>query len=94
MNYEEIKQQRFEEVKKGIDDKILQGYLPNIKSMENLVRKLNRRATKLENGTTLFAASLEEVGQVESALARINGEIAAYKVYIDKYYSNLKSNGN
>lgn len=86
MNYKEIKQQRFEEVKKGIDDKILQGYLPNIKSMENMVRKLNRRAKKLQDGAQLFAIDLEEVEKVESALARINGEIAAYKVYIDKYY--------
>ncbi len=90
MEYAEIKQQRFEEVKRGIDEKMAQGFLPNIKAMEKKVLSMKRRVKILYNGGALFADTLEKVEQTNTNIARLEGEIAAYKVYIDIYYSNLK----
>ena len=90
MDYTEIKQQRFEEVKRGIDEKIAQGYLPNIKAMEKEVLSLKRRVKVLYNGAALFTDTLEKVELTNSKIARLEGEIQAYKVFIDIYYSNLK----
>ena len=90
MDYTEIKQQRYEEVKSGIDEKISQGYLPNIKAMEKQVLALKRRIKVLYNGGALFADTLEKAEQTNKAIAKLEGEMAAYKVFIDIYYSNLK----
>lgn len=88
-SYSEIKQKRCEELKKEIESKIAQGFLPNIKEMEKMVRKLKRKMSNLEFGS-YFAPSLELVTKIDDVLAKLDGEIAAYRHFIDKYYQSLE----
>ena len=87
--YEEAKQKRYEEVKSKIDMKMQEGYLPNIKAMEKEVRILKRRVKSLHEGAILFAKDLDEAEKANQVLGRLDGEIAAYQVFIDIYYSYL-----
>lgn len=94
MDYEKIQQERKDAVLKAVNEKIAQGCLPNIKSMENMVRKLKKKIKMITKGATLFAYDLKEVERADSRIAFIKGEIEAYQVYINKYYSDIKIYGD
>lgn len=90
MDYEKIKQDRKAQVIKEIDEKIAQGYLPNIKKMQQKCRELNGRARVLVRGAEIHAQDVDEVNKVNTLLAFIAGEIEAYEVYIVKFNEKLK----
>lgn len=90
MTYEQIMNQRYEELKSSIDEQMEHGKVPSIKMMRKFVKDIKQKLKAIEFGAN-FATSIEEIEKANKAIARLNGEMAVYQYYINVFDESMKS---
>lgn len=90
MKYSQKNEQAYQEVYQPLYEKLNSGrFFPNISSIRNKIKDLNRRMDVLSNGV-FFASSLEVVEIVEDRLDVLRGQKRAYQDILD--YVNRRMN--
>ena len=89
---EEIKQTAYQSIKSQLDEVFSKGGIPNIKAFKKIIADLKKRIKLLESGTEFFATSMEDVEKAEFQIARLTGQLDAYKERYDFIQRKLKEN--
>ena len=88
----EIKQTAYQSIKSQLDNAFSKGGIPNIKAFKRIIVDLKKRIKLLESGTEFFATSMEDVEKAEFQIARLTGQLDAYKERYDFIQRKLKEN--
>ena len=91
MKSEQMKQSAYTAIKEQLDKAFEKGGIPNIKAFKKIMSDLRKRINLLESGTPFFARSLEDVESAELQIARLSGQLQAYKERMDWINERMKS---
>ena len=84
MTADETKASAYQNIKEQLDNLFAKGGIPSIKGFQKVIRDLRKRIKLLEAGCPFFATSEADVEKTNLAIARLSGQLQAYKERYDK----------